>query len=64
MIVTIGFEMYMTDAGVFHVVVGKFSYWKKFSLVILLAIDESAELGFNSDVLPLGLSISLRMKDC
>ena len=56
-VAAIEFEKRMAGACIFCVIVGKFSYWKKSSPIILLVIDKSP-----GTVLLLGLAVSWRVE--
>ena len=52
----------MIDAYIFDVIIGKLSYWKGSSLIILHVVDKSPEIGLYCIVLPLSLAVNLRIK--
>ena len=52
----------MTGAGIFRIIVSKFSYRKELSPIILFVINKSSEIGFHRAVLSLSLAISLRVE--
>ena len=62
MVVVIELERCVTGAGVFCIVIGKFSHWKEHCLVVLFKVDKGSELGFHSAVLPFGLTACLRVE--
>ena len=51
----------VAGAGVFRIVIGKFCHRQQPSLVVLLIVDESPEIGLHRAVLPLCLAICLRV---
>ena len=52
----------MADAGIFCIVVGKLCYKKKSCPIILLEVDKSLEVSFYYIILPLSLTIRLRVE--
>ena len=52
----------IASAGVFHIIIGKFSYWKEPCPVVLLEVHKNTEVSFYCAVLPLGLTINLRVE--
>lgn len=52
----------VADAGIFRIIIAKFSYWKKLCPVVLLKVDKSSKVSFYYFDLPLGLTVSLKMK--
>lgn len=63
MLAAIKFKKYIPSAGIFCIIISKFSYWKKSSLVILLIINKSAKVDLYNDVLSLDLAIRPRIKN-
>lgn len=61
-IATIKFKKHVIGIYIFCVFVGKFSYWKMLSLIILLGIDKSPKVGFYYIILLLHLAINLRLE--
>lgn len=59
MIVIIKFEKNMASTYVFCIIIGKYSYWPEFNLVILLKIDKELKTNLYSFVLHFGLTINL-----
>ena len=55
-------ERYVTGAGVFCILIGKFSHWKEPYSVVLFKVDEGSEVGFHGAVLSLGLTVCLRVE--
>ena len=62
MVPKVQFKGHMTDTCVFGIVVSKLGHCKEPSPVILLEVDKSLEISFYSAVLPLGLTVNLRVK--
>ncbi len=52
----------MTDAGIFCIIVSKFSYKNGSGPIILFVIDKSSKIGLYCIVLPFCLAISLRVE--
>ena len=52
----------IADAGIFRIIIGKFSHWNESCPVILLKVDKGLEVGFHRAVLPLGLVVSLKVE--
>lgn len=52
----------MTSTYIFGIIVGKLSYWKELSPIILLIIDKNPEVNFYYTVLPFSLAISLKVQ--
>ena len=63
MIAVVQLKRRMTSAGIFGIVVRKFSHWQQYCPVILLEIDKGSKIGLHGTVLLLGLAVSLRIKD-
>ncbi len=61
-VASVEFKRCVADARILDVVVGKLSYWKESSPIVLLIIDKNFEVSFYCTVLPLGLAISLRVE--
>lgn len=53
------FKWRITSTRILEIIIDKFNYWKELSLIILLEIDESSEVGLYYIILPLYLTISL-----
>lgn len=53
----------MANVCIFYIVVGEFSYWKKFSLIILLITDKKPKISLYYTILFFGLAINLRIVD-
>ncbi len=54
----------MAGAQILGVVVGKLSYQKEFSPMILFIINKGSEVSFYCTIIPLGLAINLRVESC
>ena len=52
----------VTSAAVFRIVIDKFSHRKEPCLVVLLEVNECLEVSFYGAVLPLGLTVCLRVE--
>ncbi len=52
----------MTGAGIFRIIISKFSHKKELNLIILFIIDKNLETGLYYMVLPLSLAINLGVK--
>ncbi len=63
MIAIVKFKRLIVNVCIFCIIVSKFSYWKEFSLIILLIVDKNLEVGLHYIVLSLILVINLRVKD-
>lgn len=61
MVVIIKLKKRVASACIFGVIIGKLSYQKEYSLIILLIIDTNSEVNFYYNILFLGLIISLRV---
>lgn len=64
MILAVELERHMVSTRIFCFVVYKFCHREKPCLVILLLIDKSLEKDFFDIVLPLCMTIYLRIKGC
>ena len=62
MVAAVQLERRVTGAGVFRIVIGKFSHRKEPCPVVLLEVDEGSELGLHCAVLSLCLAVGLRME--
>ena len=62
MVAAVQLKRCVAGAGVFRIIIGKFSYRKESCPVVLLEVDKSLEVGFHRAVLPLGLAVSLRVE--
>ena len=62
-IIIIELERYVTNTCIFCIIIGKLSYGKEPSLIILLIINKKTKLGFYHIVLLLGLTVNLKIKD-
>ena len=52
----------MANARIFGIIISIFGHWQEPSLIILLEIDKSSEIGYYGTDLPFGLAVSLRME--
>ena len=52
----------MAGTGIFGIVVSKLHHEKKLYPIILLEVDKSLEIGFYYTILPLSLTVRLRVK--
>ena len=52
----------ITGISIFCIIIGKFNYQKEFYSVILLKVNKDLEVNFCGAVLPLGLTVCLRVK--
>ena len=52
----------MTNAGIFCIIISKFSYKKESSPIVLFIIDKGLEIGLYYTVLLLDLAISWKVK--
>ena len=59
MVVAIEFEQDVTGAGIFDIVISKFSYWQQFYPIILFSIDKCFEVCFYCIIFPVRLAIRL-----
>lgn len=62
MIAIVKLKKCMASICIFSIVIDKLSYWKEFSIVILLIVDKSSEINFYYTILLFGLAISYKMK--
>ena len=62
MVTVVQLERCVTGAGVFRIVICEFSDWKEPCLVVPFKVDKGSEVGFHSTVLPLGLTVCLRVE--
>ena len=62
MVATVRLKRSVTGAGIFRIVICKFSYWKESCPVVLLEVDKGLEVSFYGAVLPLGLTVCLRVE--
>ena len=62
MIFAIELEKYVTNAGIFGVIIDKLCNEKKPYSIILLKVDKSLEVGFYHTILPFGLTVYLWME--
>lgn len=62
MVVTVEFTRCVISTCILCIFIGKFSYEKEFSSVILLVVDKNPKVGLYYSVLSLGLDVSLRIK--
>ena len=54
----------VAGAGIFRIIISKFSHQKEPCSVVLLEINEGTKVGFHCAVLPLGLAVNLRIEGC
>ena len=52
-------ERGIAGAGIFRIIIGKFTHWQEPCLVILLVIDKGPEVGINCTILLSSLAVSL-----
>ena len=64
MIAAVQLKGCVAGAGVFCIIIGKFSHQKEPCPIVLLEVNEGTELGFYCAVFLLGLAISLRVEGC
>ena len=57
--VAIQLEGGIADAGIFCIIIGKFSHWQEPYPVILLVVDKGPEVGLHCIILPFSLAVSL-----
>lgn len=62
-VATVQLKQCIAGASVFCIIIGEFSYWKEFCLIVLLKVDKNTEKSFHCIVLPLGLAVSLKVED-
>ena len=62
MIAAVQLKRYVAGAGVFCIIIGKFSYWKEPCPLITLKVDENSKIAFYCTILPFGLGVSLRLE--
>ena len=62
MVAVVEFAWRMIGAGIFGIIVYKLSYWYKPGPVILFEVNKDLKVGLHSAVMPLCLTISLRLK--
>lgn len=62
MVAVIELKRYTVGNGVFYIIILKFRYWKKPSLVILFIINKTLEIGFYGAILLLSLANNLRIE--
>ena len=62
MVATVELERWVTQTGVFGVVIGKFRHWEEPCLVILLSIHENTKVSLYNAVLLLRLTVYLRVE--
>ena len=63
MIAAVQLKKCVAGAGVFCIIISKFRHQKKSCPVVLFEVDKGSEVDFYRAVLPLGLAVSLRVKD-
>lgn len=63
-IAVIELKRYIINASIFYIIIFKFSYQKKSSLVILLGVEKSFVVNFYNIILYFNLAISLKIKNC
>ncbi len=52
----------MTDADIFYIIISEFSHKEKSSPIILFIINKNLEIDLNCTILPLDLTIDLRIE--
>lgn len=62
-IAAIEFEWGVIGAGIFGIVIRKLSYWQLPCPIILFEINKGSKLGLHYTILPLVLTVSLRIDD-
>ena len=62
MVAAVQLKRSVTGAGIFRIVIGEFSHRKESCPVVLLEVDKGSEVSFYGAVLPLGLTICLRVE--
>ena len=62
MIATVDRKRCVTGVGIFCIIKGKFSYWKELYPVILCKVDKGLEVSLYNAILPLGLTVCLRVE--
>ena len=60
--VAIQLEGGIAGAGIFCIIIGKFSHWQQPCPVILFIVDKSLEVGIHYIIVPFSLAISLRVE--
>ena len=63
MVATVEFKRRIAGVQILGIVVGKLSYCKEPSLIILFIIDKNSEIDLYYTVLPVDLAISLKVKN-
>ena len=61
-VVAVQLKRDITSAGVFSIVIGEFSYWKEPYLVVLFKVDKSSKVSFYDTILPLDLTVYLKLE--
>ena len=62
MVAAVQFKRCVANAGIFCIIIGKFSHREESYPVVLLEVDKGLEVGFYHAVLPLGLTVCLRVE--
>ena len=62
-IAIVEFERCVANAYILGIVVGKLSYQKELSSIILLVINKNSKISLHYTILPLNLAVSLRIED-
>lgn len=59
-VATIQLKKYITNAGVFCIIIGKLNHWKKLCLILLFKVDKDLKVNFYNIVLLLNLIVYLK----
>ena len=62
MIAAVQLKRRVAGARIFCIVIHKLSHWQEPGPIILLEIDEGSKVGLHGTVLPLRLTVSLRIE--
>lgn len=63
MIATIKLEWCMTGAGIFYIIISKFSHLVELDQIIQFNIDETSKISLHYTILPFSLTISLWLEN-
>lgn len=62
MIAKIELKKNIANTNILSIIIGKFNHWEKPNPIILLIINKRSEISLYYTILPIGLTISLRVK--
>lgn len=62
MIFIINFKKNIATVYILCIIQGKFSYWQQFNQISLFEIDKNSKVGVYNIILPVNMTISLKIK--